>query len=106
MTMHGSKGLSGKVVFIPGLEETIFPTRRMAGAPGLINEGARLLYVSITRGRSAVFCSFTQGRVHNGQFVQNPPSRYLAHLGTVVVQRTSGLNQVEAEAVAQTCLAL
>ena len=52
MTMHGAKGLSGKIVFIPGLEEEILPGPWRQPYPGLVLEAARLLYVSITRARA------------------------------------------------------
>ena len=106
MTMHGSKGLSAKVVFIPGLEESVFPTQRRAAAPGLIEEGARLLYVSLTRARAAAICSFTMGRLQNGSFAQNAPSRYLAPLGIGVQHRTGGMTTSEAQQVATTAAAL
>ena len=51
MTMHGAKGLSSQVVFIPGLEETILPGEKRRLYPGLVLEAARMLYVSITRAR-------------------------------------------------------
>jgi DNA helicase-2/ATP-dependent DNA helicase PcrA len=81
LTMHGAKGLSAKVVFIPGLEEGVFPNQRRAAKPGLVDEGARLLYVSITRARAAVFLTGAHARQQNGAFVQNPVSRYLPHSG-------------------------
>ena len=54
MTMHGAKGLSGKVVFIPGLEEDVIPGPWRQPFPGLVLEAARLLYVSIARTRAAL----------------------------------------------------
>src|SRR5262249_40232439 len=66
MTMHGAKGLSARVVFIPGLEEPIFPGPWRQPYPGLILEAARLLYVSITRARVACVLSFAGRRLVNG----------------------------------------
>lgn len=105
MTMHGSKGLSAKVVFIPGLEDQVFPTQRSLQSPGLIAEGARLMYVSITRARAAVFCSCAHSRFQNGQFVQNPVSRYAIHLGLQIQHQAQpqGLTAEQAQQIATTC---
>lgn len=108
MTMHGAKGLSAKVVFIPSLEETVFPNQRRAAKPGLVDEGARLLYVSITRARAAVFLTCAHGRNQNGVFVHNPASRYLVHSGLQLQyqQQPTGVGPQLAHAVAATCGAL
>ena len=58
MTMHGAKGLSGKIVFIPGLEEAILPGPKRSPYPGLGLEAARLLYMSITRAKAACIISY------------------------------------------------
>jgi len=108
MTMHGAKGLSAKVVFIPSLEETIFPNQRRAAKPGLVAEGARLLHVSITRARAAVFLTCAHGRNQNGVFVQNPVSRYLPHCGLQMQYQPqpTGINPQLAQQVVATCAAL
>src|SRR5882672_1946415 len=49
LTMHGAKGLSGKVVFIPGAEQGLMPSFRAIQATGLLIEQRRLFYVSVTR---------------------------------------------------------
>jgi DNA helicase II / ATP-dependent DNA helicase PcrA len=76
MTMHGAKGLSARVVFIPGLEEEVFPGPRRRPYPGLVEEAARLLYVSITRARAACIMSFARRRVVHGRLTQHAPSRF------------------------------
>jgi DNA helicase-2/ATP-dependent DNA helicase PcrA len=62
MTMHNSKGLSAQIVFIPGLEEKVFPGVWRRSYPGLILEAARLLYVSMTRARAAYILSQVKHR--------------------------------------------
>jgi superfamily I DNA/RNA helicase len=42
ITMHGAKGLSAKVVFIPGLEEASLPGEKRRAYPGLVLEAARI----------------------------------------------------------------
>ncbi len=78
MTMHGAKGLSAKVVFVPGLEEEILPGPRRQPYPGLVLEAARLLYVSITRARAACIISYAQNRIVNGHSRGQAPSRFAA----------------------------
>lgn len=108
LTMHGAKGLSAKIVFIPGLEETIFPNQRRAAKPGLIDEGARLLYVSITRARAAVFLTCAHSRNQNGKFVRNPVSRYLPHSGLQMQyqQHPIGISHQLAQSIAASCAML
>ena len=53
MSMHRAKGLSARVVFIPGLENGLIPNRRQLAYPAQIMEATRLLCVSITRARAA-----------------------------------------------------
>jgi DNA helicase-2/ATP-dependent DNA helicase PcrA len=108
MTMHGAKGLSAKIVFIPSLEETIFPNQRRAAKPGLVDEGARLLYVSITRARAAVFLTCAHGRNQNGVFVRNPVSRYLPYSGLQMQyhEQPTGVRPQLAQMIAATCALL
>jgi DNA helicase II / ATP-dependent DNA helicase PcrA len=76
MSFHSSKGLSAKIVFIPGLEEGIFPTTRAQQAPGLILENARLFYVAITRAKAACVLSYSVRRRINGQTTAMTASRF------------------------------
>ena len=106
MTMHGAKGLSAQVVFVPGLEDEVFPGPRRASRYGLVLEGARLLYVALTRARAAVICSYAQGRMQHGQHEWHNASRYITPMGIGVVQRVHGLSDAEAMAIAETAAAL
>jgi len=81
MTMHGAKGLSGRVVFIPGLEEEIFPGSRKRPYAGLVLEAARMLYVSITRARATCVVSWSRRRMVKGQLSSQTASRFAANLG-------------------------
>jgi len=100
MTMHGAKGLSGKIVFVPGLEEEILPGHWRQPYAGLVLEAARLLYVSITRARAACIISYAQTRIVHGRFSRQTPSRFVAHLGGPFVARPSGLNAAEVAHIA------
>src|SRR5207248_1857620 len=64
LTMHGAKGLSGKILFIPSVEQGIMPSFRAILAAGLLNEQRRLFYVSLTRAKAA--CIVTHAALHSG----------------------------------------
>lgn len=95
MTMHGAKGLSAKVVFIPGLEEQLLPGPWRAPYPGLVLEAARLLYVSITRARAVCILSYASRRTMNGTTVPHAASRFAVSLNGVFSARSVGLGNPE-----------
>jgi DNA helicase-2/ATP-dependent DNA helicase PcrA len=99
MTMHGAKGLSGKIVFIPGLEEEVLPGPWRRPYPGLVLEAARLLYVAMTRARAVCALSYARTRTVHGQFQNRVASRFAAHTGGAFAARTSGLTATEIGAV-------
>jgi DNA helicase-2/ATP-dependent DNA helicase PcrA len=103
MTMHGAKGLSARVVFIPGLEEEIFPGPYRQPYPGLILEAARLLYVSLSRARAACVVSFAASRVIHGHVANHAPSRFTNNLGGAFVQRPGGLTAQEVAGIVAAC---
>lgn len=86
MSMHGAKGLSARIVFVPGLEEHIFPGPWRQPYPGLVLEAARLLYISITRARAACILNYAKQRriqgACNGTFSLHSKSQW--HLLGVV----------------------
>lgn len=103
MTMHVAKGLSAEVVFVPGLEEEIFPGEHRRPYAGQILEAARLLYMSLTRGRAACVVTYSRHRVQFGRYVEHTPSRFAAHLGGAFTRVNGPLSDTEVEAIAETC---
>lgn len=104
MTMHGAKGLSGQVVFIPGLEEEVFPGHRRNRYPGLIAEAARLLYVSISRARSTCVLSYSRKRFINGKMDNHSASRFASHVGGAFGNHPSdGMTATEISNVVHDC---
>ena len=99
MTMHGAKGLSARVVFIPGLEEGILPNRHQVDYPAQLLEAARLLYVSITRARAACILSWAQRRTVQGRFETRAASRFAMHTGGAFEGRNEGLTDDETAAM-------
>ncbi len=92
MSFHSSKGLSAKIVFIPGLEEGVFPTQRAQQAAGLLLENARLLYVAITRAKACCIMSHSVRRTIQGQYLNMVASRFCQ--ATEVVFINQGNNQL------------
>jgi DNA helicase-2/ATP-dependent DNA helicase PcrA len=95
MTMHGAKGLSATVVFVPGLEETLLPGNFRQPFPGLVLEAARLLYVSITRARAACVLSFADRRLIYGKMARQHSSHFLAHTAGGFHPQYTGLTNAE-----------
>lgn len=78
MTIHAAKGLEFPVVFIVGLEETIFPHSRSLYNQSEMEEERRLCYVAMTRAREELFMSYATSRLLYGGVQHNPPSRFLS----------------------------
>lgn len=97
MTMHGAKGLDADIVFIPGLEEELIPGSRRSPYVGLVEESARLLFVSITRARVSCIISYVGHRFFNGTMAQHTASRFANHLNGPFGWRTGGLTPAECQ---------
>ena len=80
MTLHLSKGLEYKNVFIVGLEEGLFPSGRSLDDPDAIEEERRICYVGMTRARENLYMSFAKSRRVWGQEENRPPSRFLKEI--------------------------
>lgn len=103
MTLHSSKGLGAKVVFIPGLEEQLLPGPYRSPFPGQVQEAARLLYVGITRSRADCIISFAQRRFINGRTFVHQPSRFAANFGIAFNPRINGLTPGEINNILSNC---
>lgn len=103
ITMHGSKGLGAKVVFIPGLEEDILPGSRRRPYPGLINEAARMLYVSISRARAVCILSYANSRIIYGSYTRAKASRFVPHLSGKFSPRNISFDNAEITQIVQSC---
>jgi DNA helicase-2/ATP-dependent DNA helicase PcrA len=77
MTLHASKGLEFKIVFIVGMEEGIFPHSRSLDDINQLEEERRLAYVGITRAKEMLFLTSATRRLFFGENISNPPSRFL-----------------------------
>lgn len=77
MTIHSAKGLEFPVVFLPGMEEGLFPGFQSIMNPGEIEEERRLAYVALTRAKQKIYITCTYNRMINGSTQYNPPSRFI-----------------------------
>lgn len=62
MSFHQSKGLEYKVVFMPAMEEGIFPSFRSMGSTHEMEEERRICYVGITRAQEKLYFSMAKLR--------------------------------------------
>ena len=81
MTVHSSKGLEFPIVFLPGMEDGIFPgMQSIMGSEAEIEEERRLAYVAITRAKRELFISSVNCRLLYGKTSYNPESRFLREI--------------------------
>ena len=81
MTIHSAKGLEFPVVFLPGMEDGIFPgMQNIMGSSEDMEEERRLCYVAITRAKEQVVILHTRTRIWYGQTVANPLSRFVGEI--------------------------
>lgn len=77
MTIHTSKWLEEKTVFVTGMEDGIFPSFRSVNESNLLEEERRLMYVAMTRAREHLYMSRCSERFHFWDYVRNPESRFM-----------------------------
>ena len=83
MSLHASKGLEFPVVFIVGCEEGLLPYERK-GEIVDVEEERRLFYVGLTRAGRKLVLTHARKRVLFGQFMENPPSRFVGDIETAL----------------------
>ncbi len=80
MTIHAAKGLEWSVVFLPALEEGIFPSEQSIISGAALEEERRLFYVACTRAKERLYLSSIDYRRKFGRTYQMLPSRYLVEI--------------------------
>lgn len=88
MTLHAAKGLEFPVVFMTGLEESIFPHSRALYDQSEMEEERRLCYVGMTRARQELYMIYAASRMLYGGVQHNPPSRFLSEIDGEFVTTT------------------
>ena len=86
MTVHASKGLEFKDVFITGMEQNLFPHKSFNDEPSDPEEERRLFYVAVTRAKEKLFLSYAVSRMVFGQRQMSMPSEFLADLDDNLIE--------------------
>jgi DNA helicase-2/ATP-dependent DNA helicase PcrA len=97
MTLHAAKGLEFPVVFMPGMEETIFPHSRALYEQSEMEEERRLCYVGMTRAKEELYMLHASTRMLYGGTQHNPPARFLSEIDGESLQEVSSFSQELAE---------
>ena len=80
MTIHSAKGLEFPVVFLPGMEEGVFPGLQSEIDPGELEEERRLAYVAITRAKEELYLIHCTERMLYGKTSYNSVSRFASEI--------------------------
>jgi DNA helicase-2/ATP-dependent DNA helicase PcrA len=88
MTIHAAKGLEFPVVFVGGLEETLFPNAMAINTREELEEERRLFYVAITRAKHKLWLTYANARYRFGQLQQNDSSRFLEEIPEEFVDKS------------------
>ncbi|MDR2356072.1 MAG: UvrD-helicase domain-containing protein [Clostridiales Family XIII bacterium] len=80
MTLHSAKGLEFPVVFMPGMEEGLFPSGRSLEKEDGVEEERRLCYVGMTRAMKKLFLTRAECRTLYGKTDYTRESRFLREL--------------------------
>jgi DNA helicase-2/ATP-dependent DNA helicase PcrA len=86
MTIHASKGLEYKAVFLVGLEEGLFPSQKSLYDRDDLEEERRLFYVAITRAEAFLTISFATSRYKYGTINMCQPSRFINEVPEDIVE--------------------
>jgi DNA helicase-2/ATP-dependent DNA helicase PcrA len=81
MTVHSAKGLEFPVVFLPGMEEGIFPGNQTINeSPEEMEEERRLAYVAITRAKKKLYIVCCNNRMVFGRTEFHKKSRFVEEI--------------------------
>jgi len=86
MTLHSAKGLEFPVVFMPGMEDGLFPGWRAFEKSDGIEEERRLCYVGMTRAMRRLYLTSAEYRTLYGKTNYTKESQFLIELDKSLVE--------------------
>ena len=86
MTLHSSKGLEFPVVFMPGMENGLFPGSTSMDDPSKMEEERRLCYVGITRAMRKLYLTGAQTRMLYGRTDFTIESEFMREMDTDLLE--------------------
>lgn len=86
MTIHSSKGLEFKYIFVVGMEEDLFPSQMMMQSREDLEEERRLFYVACTRAMEKLYLSYALTRYRYGRLLNCEPSRFLEEIDPACIK--------------------
>lgn len=93
MTIHSSKGLEFKHVFLVGLEENLFPSQLSINSREELEEERRLFYVALTRAEKSCTISYAASRFQWGNLISCEPSRFIDEISPEYLRMEQSKNQ-------------
>ena len=78
LTIHAAKGMEFPYVFLCGMNEGVFPSRKVQ-TPDDMEEERRIAYVAMTRAKNGLYLSDSEGKANDGIFKY--PSRFIFDSG-------------------------
>ena len=88
MTVHSAKGLEFPNVFLPGMEDGLFPgMQTITAGDAEMEEERRLAYVAITRAKKQLYVLHTRNRLLYGQTSYNPLSRFISEIPSALIEK-------------------
>ena len=89
MTVHTAKGLEFPYVFLVGLNDGIFPSKRTVDLEGM-EEERRLAFVAMTRAEQGLYLTEPEGRNLDGSY--RYPSRFIFNIDRPLLRYTEELD--------------
>lgn len=92
MTVHASKGLEFRNVFVVGLEMDLFPSNMSGDSPKAMEEERRLFYVALTRAEENCILTYAKSRMKYGKTEVGRPSGFLTEIDPNFVKAAYGVS--------------
>ena len=98
MTVHAAKGLEFRNVFVAGMNEGVFPSKKTDTQKGM-EEERRLAFVAMTRARDRLFISSSMGKAFDG--TMRYPSRFILDIDDGLMEHVKPIGESLRAAIRQ-----